>query len=46
MVQAKGKGGNGPLSNLMNYSKWFLKSLQMVIADMKLKDAYSLEGKL
>ena len=25
---------------------WAAKSLQMVIADMKLKDAYSLEGKL
>ena len=25
---------------------WGPKSLQMVIADMKLKDAYSLEGKL
>ena len=25
---------------------WAPKSLQMVIADMKLKDAYSLEGKL
>ena len=25
---------------------WGSKSLQMVIADMKLKDAYSLEGKL
>ena len=25
---------------------WVLKSLQMVIAAMKLKDAYSLEGKL
>ena len=25
---------------------WALKSLQMVIADVKLKDAYSLEGKL
>ena len=25
---------------------WALKSLQMVIAGMKLKDAYSLEGKL
>ena len=25
---------------------WALKSLQMVTADMKLKDAYSLEGKL
>ena len=25
---------------------WTPKSLQMVIADMKLKDAYSLEGKL
>ena len=25
---------------------WFPKSLQMVIAAMKLKDAYSLEGKL
>ena len=25
---------------------WALKSLQMVIAAMKLKDAYSLEGKL
>ena len=25
---------------------WALKSLQMVTADMKLKDAHSLEGKL
>ena len=25
---------------------WVTKSLQMVIATMKLKDAYSLEGKL
>ena len=25
---------------------WALKSMQMVIAVMKLKDAYSLEGKL
>ena len=29
-----------------DYFFWALKSLQMVITAMKLKDAYSLEGKL
>ena len=29
-----------------DFTFWAPKSLQMVIADMKLKDAYSLEGKL
>ena len=29
-----------------NFVFWIPKSLQMVIAAMKLKDAYSLEGKL
>ena len=29
-----------------NFSSWAPKSLQMVTAAMKLKDAYSLEGKL
>ena len=29
-----------------DFDFWALKSLQMVIAAMKLKDAYSLEGKL
>ena len=31
---------------LANFVYWSPKSVQMVIADMKLKDAYSLEGKL
>ena len=29
-----------------DFISWFPKSLQMVIAAMKLKDTYSLEGKL
>ena len=29
-----------------DFTSWAPKSLQMVIAAMKLKDAYSLEGKL
>ena len=29
-----------------DFISWALKSLQMVTAAMKLKDAYSLEGKL
>ena len=32
--------------NTFSLFLWALKSLQMVIAAMKLKDAYSLEGKL
>ena len=31
---------------LMEYNSWAPKSLQMVTAGMKLKDAYSLEEKL
>ena len=31
---------------LLKVSNWAPKSLQMVIAAMKLKDTYSLEGKL
>ena len=31
---------------LLVFSFWALKSLQMVTAAMKLKDAYSLDGKL
>ena len=36
--------GNG--GNWLTLFFWSPKSLQMVIAAMKLKDAYSLEGKL
>ena len=32
--------------NMADFIFWAPKSLQMVIAAMKLKDAYSLEGKL
>ena len=34
------------VETVTDYFFWALKSLQMVIAAMKLKDAYSLEGKL
>ena len=34
------------VETVSDFSFWALKSLQMVIAAMKLKDAYSLEGKL
>ena len=34
------------VETVSNFIFWVLKSLQMVIAAMKLKDAYSLEGKL
>ena len=38
-------GGNNGNSDRLYFS-WALKSLQMVTAAMKLKEAYSLEGKL
>ena len=48
--------GSGPITSLeidaetvetvSDFIFWAPKSLQMVIAAMKLKDAYSLEGKL
>ena len=34
------------VETVSDFSFWAPKSLQMVIAAMKLKDAYSLEGKL
>ena len=34
------------LTDFIFFFFWTLKSLQMVTADMELKDAYSLEGKL
>ena len=34
------------VETVTDYFVWAPKSLQMVIADMKLKDAFSLEGKL
>ena len=34
------------METVTNFLFWAPKSLQMVIAAMKLKDAYSLEGKL
>ena len=34
------------VETMANFIFWAPKSLQMVIAAMKLKDAYSLEGKL
>ena len=34
------------VSDFIFFGGWAPKSLQMVIATMKLKDAYSLEGKL
>ena len=34
------------VETVSDFSFWALKSLQMVIAAMKLKDTYSLEGKL
>ena len=34
------------METVSNFIFWTLKSLQMVIAAMKLKDAYSLQGKL
>ena len=34
------------LETVSNYSFWAPKSLQMLTAAMKLKDAFSLEGKL
>ena len=34
------------VETVSDFDFWVPKSLQMVIADMKLKDAYSLEGKL
>ena len=34
------------VETVKDFSLWALKSLQMVTAAMKLKDAYSLEGKL
>ena len=37
---------DGKQWKLSDFSFWAPKSLQMVIAAMKLKDAYSLEGKL
>ena len=36
----------GTVETVSDYFFWAPKSLQMVIAAMKLKDAYSLEGKL
>ena len=36
----------GNSGNSVRLYFWALKSLQMVIAAMKLEDAYSLEGKL
>ena len=41
MTNRWGNSGNSETSLF-----WALKSLQMVTATMKLKDAYSLEGKL
>ena len=43
---------SGPITSWQQWKQWLTllfwapKSLQMVIAAMKLKDAYSLEGKL
>ena len=43
---------SGPITSWKQWKQWLTlffgapKSLQMVIAAMKLKDAYSLEGKL
>ena len=37
---------NGETVEMSDFIFWAPKSLQMVIAAMKLKDAYSLEGKL
>ena len=37
---------SSPITSLATLFFWAPKSLQMVIAAMKLKDAYSLEGKL
>ena len=34
------------VERVLDFTFWAPKSLQMVIAAMKLKDAYSLEGKL
>ena len=34
------------VETVSDFTFWALKSLQMVIAAMKFKDAYSLEGKL
>ena len=34
------------VKTVSDFNFWALKSLPMVIAAMKLKDAYSLEGKL
>ena len=34
------------METVAHFNFWAPKSLQMVIAAMKLKDAYSLEGKL
>ena len=36
----------GTVETVADFIFWAPKSLQMVIAAMKLKDAYSLEGKL
>ena len=36
----------GTVETVSDFTFWAPKSLQMVIAAMKLKDAYSLEGKL
>ena len=38
--------GGETVETVRFYFFWTAKSLQMVIAAMKLKDAYSLEGKL
>ena len=38
--------GGETVETVPDFIFWASKSLQMVIADMKLKDAYSLEGKL
>ena len=49
----KSKMASGPITSwqingeiVADFMFWAPKSLQMVIAAMKLKDAYSLEGKL
>ena len=51
--EVRGRWGEGWISGLgladakcQTLFFWAPKSLQMVTADMKLKDAYSLEGKL
>ena len=38
--------GGETIEKVSDFIFWAPKSLQMVIAAMKLKDAYSLEGKL